>query len=468
MKKLLLISLYLTLALTWAYRLRPQAEPKADTTQLEAQQKIAAFMGKGAKDSAIPFVMRLIKLTDAQILSLAEWVAQPSSTQVRQLTVQQTSLEELGPHWGAVLLLAALGNDPLLPPLETHLMVSAAGDRLTTEGKIQLLHLLAQRAQAQGDAKEAVIILGRASELPGAEWNTLQTLAATARANRDVTPALKALTAWIDRHPSEDSTPDLEAARDLETALFIQSDRAIHALDQLLHTLAHRPHQPERTLDRAYTAARSARQGTRLLPWIEKHLATFPDHALDLPTLAHQTDLPVDYLRWLSRYAGICDDEQPPARTFDAYLRLAAAGESAALHRLCALAPSARREKDCEQALNAALNRPQLQATAILLAQTDAIARRVLSAQLHQQPKARDLHYAASLASAAAKGSGSAALVWQDFLRRFPADLPAQRRLIQAHLSAGQPALALRVYAALPSYVLTEEDLRERTILGQL
>ena len=51
---------------------------------------------------------------------------------------------------------------------------------------------------------------------------------------------------------------------------------------------------------------------------------------------------------------------------------------------------------------------------------------------------------------------------------RFPADLTASRRLIQSHLSARQPQLALRVYESLDPQKLTSADLHQRDLISQL
>ncbi len=226
---------------------------------------------------------------------------------------------------------------------------------------------------------------------------------------------------------------------------------------------------PEGTLSRALVCARSTRQCVRVLPWIEKHLATFPENRLPWTGLTGKADVDPGYRRWLQEQAAILDAELPAAKSFDALLRLAATGERHALPRVCALAGGAGRVADCEAFLTCALDQPNLRSSVLEVAQTDATARRVVAAVLRRTPPDHALHFAAALAEAAAAKSPSAAtLVWQTYLRRFPNDAPAHRRLIQTYLESRQPSLALRVYDDMSPKALTDEDRRQKAMLRQL
>jgi hypothetical protein len=101
------------------------------------------------------------------------------------------------------------------------------------------------------------------------------------------------------------------------------------------------------------------------------------------------------------------------------------------------------------------------------LAQSTPLARRVITESLRLEPKNRDLHFSATLAEAASKPA-SAASLWQAYLKRFPGDTAAARRLIQSHLAAHQPDLALRVFEDLDPKLLTDADRHQRDLLNQL
>lgn len=466
----LLIILYLTLAGVWAWRLHTPAntsEVAEQKTQRE-QEHIAAYLAKAPKDTALPSLMRLARMPEDQLQALSDWVNEQPINQIRQLTVQKAPIAMLGPEWGEALLQTWLAHKAPVDLLEVHLMIAAAGDRLNEEARDTTLKMLAQRALSQGDKLDAVTILGRACELPGASYETLRQLTAACRAARYTAPALRALATWINRHQDDALDEVIEEARDMELALMMESDLTAEALSLQLHLLVGRAPYPERTLDRAFLAARRAHQGSRLLPILERHLESFSEHSLSPLKLSQQQNISSNYLRWLSCYAALCDEEQPASVAFAAHLRLAAARVSAALPRLCALAEQAHKKEETEAALTQALEQPAQIFTVLQLAQRDPIARKVLAAKLRAFPDNRELHFSATLAKAQAQTSGSTAILWQEFLRRFPGDKAAQRRLIQAYMEEQQPTLALRLYDAIPKHDLTEEDRYQQALLKQL
>ncbi|TDU64307.1 hypothetical protein EI77_04195 [Prosthecobacter fusiformis] len=465
----LLLLLYFILAGVWTWRLAPRQTDDREAQQRQTmQERIVPYLAKAPDGTAMPALMGLVGLPQDQLQALADWVSMPPVGQVRHLTVYRGPISTLGPEWGDFLLHAWLAHAQPVDLLEVHLMIAASGDRLSDDARHSALGLLARRALAQGDAPGAVTILGRATELPGATWETLQQLTNACRAARNTAPAMRALHVWIQRHQDSGTHPDLEEARDLELALMLADGLTPEALSQQLSDLAGGSPYSERLLDRAYLVARRAHQGSRLLPILERHLQSFPEHDLPSAKLAFETDIHPDYVRWLTCQAAICDEEQPATIAFAAYLRLAAARSPLALPRLCALATTPALKAEAATALSVALDRPEMQLTVLQLAQTESIAHKVLAERLRAAPRQRDLHFSATLAAAAAQTHGSTAVLWQDYMRRFPEDLAAQRRLIQAHLKEQQPALALRAYAEIPAQALTAEDRAQQEILKQL
>ncbi|MES2506858.1 MAG: hypothetical protein V4599_09150 [Verrucomicrobiota bacterium] len=464
----LLLLLYAALAGVWVWRLAPSTVALPTQENVDTQAKIAAYLAKAPKDTAMPALIRLVRMPEDQLQALSAWVDQPPLTQVRQLTVQPAPVARLGPEWGEALLQTLLVHSHPMDLIEAHLMIAAAGDRLRNEARHEALETLARRALAQGDAADATTILGRACELPTATWETVQHLCLACRSTRHPAPALQALTTWINRQSATPNGQSLEQARDLELELMLDTGLTAEALSlQLSHLTGQAPY-PERALDRAFLAARRAHQGSRLLAVLERHLQTFPEHVLPAAKLDSGSPVNPDYLRWLSAHAAICDEEQPGSTAFAGYLRLAAARVPTALNRLCSLATTAPMKAEAEQALATALEQADMQLTVLQLAQTDPLAKKVLAAGLRAAPGDRDLHYAATLAATARQTSGSTAILWQDFLRRFPHDVSALRRLIQAHVDDRQPSLALRIYAALPAKSLTDDDRRQQELLRQL
>jgi len=467
----LLLLLYCGLAGVWAWRLRPAALPEADPQRAAMLERAVRFLSKAPPETLQPILMSVALLPDSRLALLDTWLSQPPLQQLRQITVQDSPLVRSSGDLRDALLLAWIGQEKTAPLAEAHLMITAAGARLDAKVCLYALDQLATRAQAAGQADTAATILHRACSLPTATWESVRRYVQAARATGQQPAALRIVSAWIERHPAEEINTLLDEARDLEMTLQLHMGRAEAALSLQLQLLENAPADrlPERTLDRALHCARAAAQPLRVLPWIEKHLATFPEHALDWHQLLGRTGIHPDYHRWLQAQAAISDSELPAARAWAAHLRLAAIGDPRALVRLSLLAPAAGQESASQDFLTHALGQPVLRTALLEQAQTpDPLARRTLATALHAAPGDHALHYAATLAKAANEAPGTAALTWQAYLRRFPEDIPARRRLIQSHLAARQPTLALRAYQELPTAALTAEDRRQKDLLRQL
>lgn len=466
----LLIFVYAALAGAWAWRLQQAPkQPKEDAQRMKNLTTVAAYLSKAPSEVIQPILSSLAMVSDAQLAKLKEWTQETPDQQLMQLTMEEQRLLGQGGVRDA-LLLAWLGHEKNSSSVESYLLIAAAGEFLDEDVKVYALETLAARAQRSGDAEGAITILERAGTLPKASWKTLLQLLDVCRASRKPTVALHSITEWIDRHPADETTPWLEEARDLEVSFMLQTGRAAEAFSGQLDLLRAAPqdHLPERTLDRARVCAQAANQSTRLLPWIERHLTHFNEDKLDWHALMKHAEIHPDYRRWLLQAASIAEVELPASRALDFCLRLAACGERGAITRVCALAAPAGRVRECEDFLACAADLPALRITVLEAAQQHEVARRVLMEKLRQRPQDRDLHYGAALAEAANKPGSTATVIWQSFLRRFPNDLSAQRRLLQSHMEANQPAMALRVLDAMNPASLTDEDRKQGMILRQL
>jgi hypothetical protein len=207
----------------------------------------------------------------------------------------------------------------------------------------------------------------------------------------------------------------------------LRSSLAAEALDIQVQALKAVPvgqSLPESVLQRAVTAARAAGTPRIILPLLEQHLACFEEHQVSPSQLLIKEDASADYHHWLAEYVTFAEAVLPAVRSYEACQRLAAIGEGSALARVCALAEPAVRMDDAvfflEQVLANALLRPVL----LSLTGVQPLAKRVVLQAMKKAPGDRDLHYAATLAEAAA-APGSAAGLWQAYLRRFPEDAPA-------------------------------------------
>ena len=465
-----LLLLYLVLAGVWAWRLRPEPEPVMDAQRIPRLEKLSRYLVKAPPSVVQPILMSVAAVSDETLALIDVWLSRPPLQQLRELTVQDTPMLKNSGSLRDSLLLAWLGQPDLGAPSLSFPMMTAAGDRFDNQTKLYTYQVLASRAQKDGDIVTALPILLRASELPNATWQTLTNYTQAAQSQGQHLAALHAINHWISAHPDHKATSHLMEARELQMNLLHRLKRADDSLELQLRYLKDAPPTgplPNPDLDRALVSARAAEQLSKVLPWLERQLANFPEHQTEPKDLLNQAAIDPDYLHWLSAYAAIAEHELPPANAFDAYLRLAATGERCALVRLCALAEPAKQVPQAERFLTLALAHAALRPVLLDLAQTSPLTLRVVAEALRTAPKDQSLHFAATLAEAVAK-PGSTTALWQSYLRKFPGDMPAQRRLIQAHLQARQPDLALRIYHSIDPENLSASDLHELDVLSQL
>jgi hypothetical protein len=471
MRFFLLLALYLALAAAWAWRLKPEAPAAQDPQRTVKLERLTHYLAKSPAVVVKSILMSIMNISDERLALVDEWLQRPSMEQLRDLTIRDAPMLRSAGNLRDSLLLGWLGQEKAgLATHEAHLMIAAAGDRLDDQMRLYAFETLASRARSEGDADTAMTILDRAADLPRARWSITRSYVQLARERDTPSAALAAVTDWLKKAGENPSAADLEEARELQNHFLLRVNLPEKALDIQLQRLKAIPAEallPESTLNRALISARAAGQQLQVLPWLERMLDSFSDHALSPEALLTHPDLDSSYLHWLHEYATLADRELPAVRGYETYLRLAATGERSALARLCALAGPAKRSDEAVRFLQRVLAQPALRPTLLTLAQQDALARRTVAEALRNAPADRDLHYAATLAEAAAS-PGSATSHWQSYLRRFPQDVPAQRRLIQAHLTARQPDLALRVFDSIPPEALNEADHRQRELLSQL
>ncbi|MCA1963759.1 MAG: hypothetical protein LDL31_07430 [Prosthecobacter sp.] len=469
---LLLLILYATLAYAWHRRLHPVAAAPEMTAQVreERLERLTHYLTKAPPETVRPILLSIALLTDEQLEKTDAWLARPTLEQLRELTVQNSPMLENSGTLRDALLLGWLGQENVTALQEAHLMICAAGDRLDDTMRLHALNSLAERARKAGDTRTALSILERAVAFPGAPWSIVQSFAETAQESTRSAAVLTIVDTWLRRHPGADAT-DLEAAKNKRNALMIRCGRAAEALLDEIEQLKALPADaplPEACLQRALAAARACSDRTTLMPWLERHLTRFPEHSQDAVSLLKQpSTISTAYRHWLHEVASAADLELPVAQAYTLCRQLAATGEAGALLRLCQLASAAKMEQDAENFLGLALADAVLRPAILALACKNALARRAVQTALQAAPADRDLHYAATLAECAANPTAAAA-TWQAYLRRFPQDHAARRRLVQAHLSLQQPGLALRVLEGFAESAMTEEDRHQRGLLRQL
>jgi hypothetical protein len=468
-KFLLLSLLYIALAAAWAWRLRPA--PVVEDLRTPRIERLTTYLIKVPRETAQPILMSIAFLADDRLAQADHWLGLSPMQQLRELTVRDSPMLHNSGSLRDALLLGWLGQDDKgISHAEAHLMIAASGDRFDDIMRLYAYETLATRARSQNDLETAMDILERAIDTPGAKWHLTRTYIQIARERNQPSAALTSVSEWLKTKGKNATADELEEARELQTHYLLRLHRSEEALSIHLDHLSHtQPQDPgfQTTLNHALMSARTCGQPTQVLPWIEKLLSTYPEHKLPPDKLLTHTETNPEYSHWLREYAALADGALPQHSALDACLRLVASGEPSALARICTLAEESKRSTQAIEFLSKALAHPALSPTLHTLAQSTPLARRVVTEALHQEPKKRDLHFSATLAEAAAK-PGSASSLWQAYLKRFPSDTAAARRLILSHLAARQPDRALRVFEDLDPKLLTEADRRQRDLLNQL
>ena len=466
----LLIVSYTALAVIWGWRLHADdAVPANEDAVLEATRTdIARRLANAPKHLQQAALFQLAMLPEREVRALNEWCQAQPEHRLRQLTVQQGPVHAPCPLNTALLFAELTRADaPLVD--DSRLLVSASGERLEEPHKIEVLELLASQAIENNELSLALEIHERACEFPIASWQNVLNLAETARLARRPAAALRVVNAWLD-----DDKPRLDAAQredalDLQTTLLLEGTRYAEAsrivLDEL-RALKPAAAIPPRLMQRALLATHAAGESAELLPWIERHLRTFPDHKFTVEDITAGKSISADYLRWLSESAAIADQHQHTSIACDGFFRLAAAGDTRVLARLHAHAMQMGRGKELTNLLTTLQTRPQHPIAAPQLAQALANgnaptpARDLLATHLKTSANDQEGWRLLTQIDVTLRGSNSAPFLWEGFLKRFPDDAPALLQLAQIQFDAAHYSQSLRTLQQIPGDQLDATTLR--------
>jgi hypothetical protein len=469
---LLLVTSYTALAIAWGWRLHAgdTMPSKASSQVAAARLEIAARLASAPAHLQQAALFQLAMLPDQETQALHAWSLALPEDRLRQLTVQQGPVPAPCPL-NTALLFTELDRLDAPPVDDCRLLVSAAGDRLEEAHQIEALGQLARRAVDGHLYDLAVEIHQRICTFPSASWNHVLHLTEAARLARRPAAALRTVTLWIQSGDVRIREEQHEDALDLQTALLLEGTRFAEAsrlsLDALRSLKLDAPIPPRR-LQRALLATHAASESAELLPWIERHLRTRPEHTLRVEEIAAGKPVSPDYQRWLQESASIADLHHHSSIACDGFFRLAAAGSLRVLARLHALAVQTGRSSDFASLLASLQRRFSIIELAQALAAGGAPspARDLLTAHLKNSPNHRAGWRLLTEIDASLRGSTSAPAVWQEFLRRFPDDVPAMTQLAELQLQSGQLPQALRTLQQIPQDQLETAALRQITALA--
>jgi Arc/MetJ-type ribon-helix-helix transcriptional regulator len=472
----MLVLLYAALAGAWGWRLQASKQPPVDETLQATRVEVVKRIAKLPPRRLNPALFQLGMLPEGEVKNLARWLEEPSTPRLRQLTVQQGPVSDAGPLIAALILAEVQRRDaPALD--EMRLLVSAAGDRLEEPVKMEVLGLLAHQATETGDLHLATDIWLRITESPAATWSEVEELVEAARAARRPAAALKVVKAWLDDAKGHLTSVQLPKAQDMQIQLLIEGGRVAEAsriARDALRALPAKSAVPEIMLERALRASTAAAESGELLPWIERRLREHPEHASTWEQLAAGRETSPSYRHWLWHAASISDLQNLHGTACELFFRVAAIGDLKCLGRLHVLAAQTGRSKDFATLIESLQKRPQDALSLIDLARAleaggaAEAGRDLLAAHLKTQPEDRDATFAMTEIDEASRGPGSSMILWEGFLRKFPEDDAALRRLAALQIADGQHLPALRSLQRIASENLAEADLRHIATLGEI
>ncbi|WP_395735729.1 tetratricopeptide repeat protein [Prosthecobacter sp.] len=468
----LLIFFYSVLAVAWGWRLlaKDAAAPQEASALDITRTTLASSLARAPRHLQQAAILQLATLPDHELQALHAWLKGVPEQRLRQLTVQQGPVHTPCPlHAALVFVELSRADAPLID--DSHLLISASGDRLGETHKIEALELLASQAINAHEMNLAVEIHERVCDSPAARWPNVLHLTEAARLARRPAAALRIVNQWLEAKTTRLDESQRESALDLQITLLLEGTRYAEAsriaLDAL-RALQEADAIPLRHMERALLATRAAGESAELLPWIERQLRTCPEHRLSLADLASGKGITAGYRRWLHEGAAIADLNHQTSIACELFFRLAAMGETRVLARLQALAPQLGRGRELAEVLVRLQGRfsPLQLAQALADGDSPAAARALLIPHLHSSPQDREGWRLLAQIDIIQRGESAAPMLWESYLKRFPDDIPALQCLAKLQLAAAQYPQALDTLQSIPSQQMDDATLRRISLLA--
>ncbi len=461
---------YTALAVAIGWRLHANDAPQAKEAD-HGLSEIAACIHDVPAEVRPEAMCQLALLTNAEVRALQGWLKADSEQRLRRLTVLSGPIHAPS-ALNTALLFSEIDRADAVPADEAWLFVSAAGERLEEAHKIAALERIAARAAGEGRLDLALEIHQRVCEFPTAGWEKVLALVDASHAARRPAAALRVVQKRLAAAPVNPVPAWHEEAMDLQITLLLEGGRyaeaARFALDDL-RSLKPGDAVPMRLLQRAVLATRASGASAEMLPWIERHLRSYPEHQLALTDIAGGKPLSATYRHWLRESASIADRNHQGSIACDGYLRLAAAGETHVLARLQVLAAQTGRSSELQQIVASLKQKLSVLEISQALAAGGATAqaREMLAASLANEPDHRAGWRLLTKFDVTLRGDASAGVLWMEFLKRFPDDVPALIELARLQSADAQPMQALRTLSRIPDAEFDEGTLRQMFALAE-
>lgn len=368
----------------------------------------------------------------------------------------------------------------VIPPAEAWSIIEPVTGQIPDQPRLQLLRLLATNALAVGNPALAAQVSARACESGISKWEDARQMVLGFRWSGQPGMAVRHLRAWQQRRKHPSSPAEEAEIREVGYRLALEANLPGEAFDLCLHQLNAQPALSPASavlLEQAYHAAVLAERSREMLPWIESFIATLPEARLAWKDLLRMdgdaTSSRATYKTWVKRAAEVADWHALPEKAYSHYLRLVAMREIASLDRFLPLSDAlGRGEETAEvlQALGPLPNREQLEIYVARLVASNGEAgkaRGMYEAWVAEHPEDRSARFELACLLEGIADIQTAMRSFEEFLRAFPRDVAAIKKLARLRVRAGQYETALRDLAALQDGDFDPITLEDFTMLAE-
>ena len=239
---------------------------------------------------------------------------------------------------------AAVQYVDVVKPAVAFEIIAPNAEKIPEPYRLQLYRLLAHNALAINEPQTAVTILREAAS-GDADWGTIQNLVDAELWSNNPEQARAALNRWLKTQRGVGEEQLFAEAREMLYRLSLEANQPAEALAFCLSSLEEVPLDaavPVDLLNKAFQAAAYAGKSKEVLPWIERHLRSFPEdqHSWQQLIAQHRRGEAVsaEYLAWTERASQAADWNSVAERACHHHLRLVAMGREASLDRYMPLA----------------------------------------------------------------------------------------------------------------------------------
>lgn len=415
----------------------------------------------------------LLELPEERLRSLAALAELQPQEQLRRIYQQPGRLRyDAFVH---AITLAAVRDVNTVAPLDAMNLVFEKLSEIPDTQRLELLGLLATNALGTAQPDLASEFLRLACRTTASTWDTVKDMARHCRFTHRQPFALEDFRVWMSKRGNDLTADQHKEALALQYTLGLESNLPGEALEACLTELqaaASISDISAELMERTHRAAVLAERTKDILPWIESYLASFPEATLSSRELLKSS--PSDsYKLWLKRAADLADGNQVAEKACAHHQRLLALGDTTSLDRLLPLSEQLGHGEETANLLQATTSKKGGESPLILTARVAALNGKTEQAVgmfeewIAEHPSDRNAGFEFACFMEASADGAKATAAFEHFLRTFPNDAAAVKKLAALRIRQGQHESALRELDGLAEADFDAETLSSYTTLAE-